>query len=251
MLLRSYKIGLGVIALSAISFVAVPVNARAQDAGTDTTDNSTVSQIPNKKVSLTVESADLFYALKLLFAQINAQYVLDSSLRGQLVTVTLKDQPFRIALETLLKSANLPLTYTFENNIYSIIPKIEDQPQIDRAEQPDNSVPQASGPPVKIYKGSDLPFLSALNIVELLGGRQIKAMAGMLQYSSGGMGGGGGFGGGQGGRGGSGGIGGSSGGGFGGGLGGSSGGGGFGGGGGGFGGGGGGFGGGIGGGRGY
>jgi len=63
--------------------------------------------------------------LKALFRQIQADFTLDSSFRGPLVTVHLHETPFRVALETMLQASGLPLTYRYEHGIYSIIPRIE------------------------------------------------------------------------------------------------------------------------------
>ena len=244
MIARFGKVTLATVALAAVGFVAMPVGAFAQDSP-----EQGAGTISNKPVNLDLESADLYYGLKLLFQQIKANFTLDNSLKGIPVTVHLKDTPFRVALETLLKNSasGSTLTYRFENGIYSIVPKTIDDPGVSEGTG-DTAPPEEKLRFVKI-PGSSFVF-NAINIIEALGGRTIRAWS-----EFGGGGGGGGFGGGGLGGGGMGGFGGGGmgGGGFGGGGGGfgGGGGGGFGGGGGGFGGGGGGFGGGGGGGRGF
>lgn len=195
MALHLVKLGVATLALTALGLFAIPTGALAQDTPEDTT----ATGISNKKVTVTVESADLYYTLKLLFAQIKADFTLDTSLRGIQVTASLKNQPFRIALETILKSAPMPLTYRFENNIYSIVPKIDTGADlVDNGK--DNTEPDVPTRflPQKIFKGSALTF-NAINIVELLGGRVIRAWGSMSNSGGFGQGGfGGSFGGGLG-----------------------------------------------------
>ncbi len=127
MKVRYGGLSLAVLSLTALGFLAVPINARAQDQ-TDQTAPS--GAIPKTPVTLNVESADLYYTLKLLFQQIHADFTLDTSLRGTPVTVKLTNVPFDIALNAVLKASGQPLTYTYENGIFSIIPQraIEEQP---------------------------------------------------------------------------------------------------------------------------
>ena len=93
---RGYRVlgrGIAFLSLLTLTLVAVPFGAHAQDSpeqGTGT--------ISNKPVNLDLESADLYYGLKLLFQQIKANFTLDNSLKGIPVTVHLKDTPFRVAL---------------------------------------------------------------------------------------------------------------------------------------------------------
>ena len=77
----------------------------------------------NTKVDLDLDSYDLYYGFKRLFANIKSNYTIDESLKGHTVTVHFRQLPFRVALETMLRASNLPITYKIENNIYSIVPK--------------------------------------------------------------------------------------------------------------------------------
>lgn len=205
MVARYGGFGLAAAALTLAGIVAAPVCARAQDdatapgPGTSGADNAQM----NKKVTLVVESADLYYTLKLLFAQVKADFALDTSLRGTPVTVSLHEQPFRVALETVLKASPSPLTYRVENGIYSVVPKVDSQQVIE------NPVEQPVETPVarahKIMRGSAFVY-NPLVIVEMLGGKVIYAFKGMSGGAGGiGTGTSGGFGGMSGGLGGSGG----------------------------------------------
>ena len=116
---------LACVSLVAGAVILSPTIARAQD--TPGTDPASGSEASNQSIKLNLENADLYSALKLLFAQIKANYTLDPSLRQLSVTVSLTNIPFRIALDTLLKSVNspVPLTYKVENGIYSVLEKKE------------------------------------------------------------------------------------------------------------------------------
>ena len=229
-MIRNGKWGLAMLSLTAMGMLALPVVAHAQDDTNPT--NGANSEIMNKVVKLDLESADLYYALKLLFSQVKADFTLDNSLKGTLITVKI-NQPFRIALESVLKASGLPITYANENGVYRVVPIASDTTEIGTTPEDPNGTP----PPFtrNIPRRIRLNNLNGMDIIGLFGGRAIIWTSGLSNVgtnpfaNSGGGGGGGGFGGG-----------GQGGGGFGGGLGG--GGGGFGGGGGGFGGGGGGFG---------
>jgi hypothetical protein len=174
--------------------MSVPMGALAQNDPPGS-ENSTVS---NKIVKLDLESADLYYALKLLFSQIKADFTISPELRGTLITVRL-NQPFRIALDGVLKASGLPLTWKLENNIYSIIPIVT---------EPTDVTPNEPGPEeTTVTRDRALPRrlrtnnISAIDIVAALGGRFIPftgsgSFAGFNPFAGRG---GGGFGGGGGG----------------------------------------------------
>ena len=240
MSVRYGKLGLAALSLAVLGTMAMPLRAHAQDTPPATPGAGDTND-QNKVISLDLEATDLYYALTLLFKQAKANYTLDPNLRGNLVTVHIK-QPFKQALETVLKASGLPYTYAFENGVYSVVPIKEDKPGTDIPVPTDDG----KGGPETTAAGDDIPVklfvtnLNGLDIVAALGGKAALYTSnynGNVGYNpfSGGQGGqGGGLGGNSGFGGGSGGFGG---GGFGGGSGGF-GGGGFGGGSGGFGGGG-------------
>jgi hypothetical protein len=122
MLVRNGKLGLAALSLTVLGLVALPLGAQAQgnQSGTDTS-----AEASGPKIKLQLENADLYTALKLLFAQAKAQFTLDPALRSIFITVNI-NQPFRNALETLLRASGQPLTYKLENEVYSIVPKSED-----------------------------------------------------------------------------------------------------------------------------
>ncbi|MCS6776462.1 MAG: hypothetical protein RMJ43_12250 [Chloroherpetonaceae bacterium] len=157
------RMGLGVLAL-AVSLLGAPVLVQAQD---ETPDDSTTL---NKIVKLDLESADLYYALKLLFSQIKADFTLPPDLRGTLVTVRV-NQPFRIALEAVLKASGLPLTWKKENNIYSIVPITQDEPTtpVDPGTETQEDQPAERSVPRRLRVNN----ISGIDIVAALGGRFI------------------------------------------------------------------------------
>ncbi len=185
-------INLTVPALMALGLIALPGGAWAQ--ATNPTDNPSLTSpvMPNTPVTINVESADLYYTLKLLFSQIHADFILDTSLRGMPVTVKLTKVPFGIALTAVLKASGQPLTYMYEDGIFSIIPQVT----------PPSFVPNGGvqEPPVQTtasthYEKINLNTVSVYDIMFALGRPVVQFPAGL----GGGMGGfGGGFGGGQG-----------------------------------------------------
>lgn len=188
------KMGLAALALTALGLVAIPRGAQAQE---DAGNTGGGPELSNRPIKLNLENTDLYTAIKLLFSQAKAQYTLDPNLRGILITAQI-NQPFRIALETLLRASNQPLTYSVENGVYSIVPKKEDVPDTTQPDQNQQDQNQNNYRLLKI-RGSSLTF-NANDIVTHLGGRIIPAIANTGGFGGGGMGGGlGGFGSGGGG----------------------------------------------------
>jgi hypothetical protein len=101
MLIRNSGLALAGLSLTALGLVAMPLCAHAQDAQTGT---DTSAEAAGPKIKLDLENADLYTALKLLFAQTKTQYTLAPELRNIFVTVHI-NQPFRNALETLLRAS--------------------------------------------------------------------------------------------------------------------------------------------------
>lgn len=190
MTVKRNKMWVATLSLAAMGFIAVPTVSYAQDdpVGGD-------SGLSNKVVSLDLEGVDLYQALTLLFKQAKAQYTLDNSLRGTLITVHIK-QPFKAALETVLKTSGLPITYQYQDNVYSVIPiKPTEELTPDGTDDPETKVT----PRARISRsfGSNL---SGETLIAFLGGRTVNFVGGfssimMNPFGGGGMGGGGGFGG--------------------------------------------------------
>ena len=230
------------LTLAAIGFTALPVCAIAQDAGAGNADSATDAQL-NKLINLDIKSANLYYAITLMFDQLKVgSYTIPEELKTMEKSAHFTQLPLRTALETLLKNSGY--TYKVDGGVYSVVPKAEDKIETPIDATADKADLSIKGK--KIYRlTSNQIIFNSVDIVTRLGGRVLPSSVGsqMSQQGGGGGLGGGGLGGGGGGLGGGmGGFGGGGGGlgGGGGGVGG--GGGGVGGGGGGFGGGGGGFG---------
>ncbi len=215
------------------------------------------------RITVDYRDADIRTALKQLFDTAGVDYSLDPAVQGY-ITLKLTDQPFNIALRSILRSSQTPLTYSVENRIYTVRPRPITDPSAVTAPPPPTN-PNENAREYLKFEQIPLQYADPLDLASVLGIQILPTnQRGGQQGGGGGFGGGGGGFGGGGGLGGGGGFGGGGfggggglgGGGFGGGGlgggGGGFGGGGFGGGGGGFGGGGGGFGGGgFGGGRGF
>ncbi|MDW8321555.1 MAG: hypothetical protein RMM08_09335, partial [Armatimonadota bacterium] len=154
------------------------------------------------RVTLTLESASIADALKLLFRSTGYNYTLDESVVQGYVTVSLKDVTFETALRTILRAANPPLTYRVDGGVYIISPRVETY-------EPTSAEPQMEEPPqpqVRTEKIT-LQHLDSLAIAQILGGGAVALNQTGWTYSGGGYGGfgggyggfGGGFGGGYGG----------------------------------------------------
>ena len=115
--------GLAGVSLAALGFLGMPSAARAQD--TPGTDPASGNEASNQPIKLDLENADLYSALKLLFAQVKANYIIDPTLRQLSVSVHLSNIPFRTALDLILRNASspVPLTYKVEGGVYSILEK--------------------------------------------------------------------------------------------------------------------------------
>ncbi len=191
MLARYGKIGLAALALTVLGITGSPVCARAQDDGGGA---GGANDSANKKIDLDLESTNLYYGLKLLFSQVKANFTIDESLKSLTVTAHLTQVPFRVALETLLKSTSTPLTYKVENGIYSVVPKVEETALAPDASTTTEPPPSVNGG----YKyGTIRPMnLSAADIVQAFGGHVVNVGYNASAYGTGGMGGmGGGMGG--------------------------------------------------------
>lgn len=178
-------------------FVALPVGARAQDqdTGTDTSADANAPAgvtLPKTPVTLNVESADLYYTLKLLFQQIHADFTLDTSLRGMPVTVKLTKVPFDIALSSVLKASGQPLTYSYENGIFSIIPQAQDMGLTNLGPGTDTTTVPETKPVI------DKIFLSVVSFADVARALGFPVITTLVDFGGGG-GMGGGFGGGFGG----------------------------------------------------
>jgi type II secretory pathway component HofQ len=162
--------------------VGTPVLARAQ------ADNPAGSgqDISSKRVSINLENAEIRYVVKLLFQSVGVNYVLDQSLQGIYVTVSLNDVPFRTALESILRaSSQTPLTYRVENGIYIISPKQETQETPTGKEE---KTEETSKPKTRFQK-IQVNHADAVSLAYAFGGYQIYS-----RFSSSGFGRGGGYG---------------------------------------------------------
>ena len=193
------------LSLAVVGLTATPVRAHAQDDGGGA---GTASDPANKKIDLDLESSNLYYGLKLLFSQVKANFTIDESLKSLTVTAHLTQVPFRVALETLLKTTTTPLTNKVENGIYSVVPKVEEAALTPEETKDNGTEIKSGGYKFGIIRPNNL---SATDIVTAFGGHIVNIGYNPAAYGGGGMGGmgggmggmgGGGMGGGMGGMGG-------------------------------------------------
>ena len=183
---------------AAASLLVLPLSANAQ-GDTGSADQTTSSDSGNGPTinRLDLENVDLYTAFTLLFTQAKVSYTLDPVLRTRSVSIHLRNAtPFRLVLEALLRQSTaegLPLTYTVQDGIYSIVPKIESTDTGSTTSSNTSTEPTAPS----WVRPAHIP-LSALNfnaeaLAIALGGRMLnpaRNLQSMSGYGSGGMGGG-------------------------------------------------------------
>ncbi len=136
-----------VAALLAASVVcgATASGARAQSAPAATPQNAplvTAGVRGDAPVSLSLDG-DVRGALKSLFGQAGANYVIGRSVPGSAVTLELKNVSFTDALRLVLRSADL--TYTVENGVYVVAPRSFQATGTDKADGADKTVAALTG----------------------------------------------------------------------------------------------------------
>src|SRR5205085_7010678 len=118
-----------------------PRGAMAQENGASNADTATDGQL-NKPINLDVRSANLYYALTLMFDQLKVgNYTIPEQLKQMEVSAHFTQLPLRTALETLLKNSGY--TYKVDGGVYSVVPKAADvvESPIDTAkDQPELSI---------------------------------------------------------------------------------------------------------------
>ena len=117
--MKKYTASYLVVALGLIAGT-LPAAARAQVVPATTAE----ADKPLPPVTLDLQDAPLKQALTQLFQNAKAQSMLDPAIGG-FVTLNIRDQPFENALKLLLRSANPPLTYTKENGVYIVKPRLD------------------------------------------------------------------------------------------------------------------------------
>jgi len=74
-----------------------------------------------KRVTMELQNASSRKAISQLFQQTGIDYSLDAGVTGN-VSLKVRNQPFNVALRTLINSSSQPLTYFVENGTYFIKP---------------------------------------------------------------------------------------------------------------------------------
>lgn len=149
-------IGLSVIGLSASRIVS------AQN-----TDSAEIRITP---VKLNAEGATLYSVLKTLFGQVKADFTIVDSLKTIPVTVRI-NQPFRIALSSVLKAAGQQITYEFADGIYHIAEANDDEAvRVDISPVEETLLPPKPKPQMRVLKVRNG---SGLEVAALLGAKFI------------------------------------------------------------------------------
>lgn len=183
---RNGALTLAALSLTALGLIAAPVCAFAQGGDANKADTTSNDQL-NKPINLDVRSANLYYALTLLFDQLKiGNYSLPDSLKSFEVSAHFTSLPLRTALETLLKNSGY--TYKVESGVWSVVPKTGEPapPPI-----PDDSTPPDAQPKSKkIYRitGTQIIY-NSVDIVTRLGGKVLPSSVGSGAARTGGAGG--------------------------------------------------------------
>ena len=180
--------------IAAIAALAVGTAGLPQGAFAQTTpDTKTGADAEKQTVALDLEDTDLYAAFKMLFQQAKVNYTLDNTLKGTKVTVHIK-QPFRRAIDTLIRASGLPITLAIENGVYSIIPQKAEETA--SAPVPDGTVDIAVDVPDKPRVGKvAIHNLNSIDIAAMLGGKFVPFTASLAWHGENPYAGNGGFGG--------------------------------------------------------
>ena len=181
---KRFALSLATLSLLTLGMAGVANRASAQDNPSD----ASASDQLNTLVSIQTKNSSLYDVLTLLFKQAHVESAMETGLKGiPALDIDIKKKPLRLVLDIILKGTNY--TYKNEGGVYTVSPKpvvIEEGPTANG--KPEDAVASDGR---RIYRFTPANF-SATHIVELLGGRVLKAGV----SASGGQGGGGGFGGG-------------------------------------------------------
>jgi hypothetical protein len=183
---RNGALAIAALSLTALGLMTAPVCAFAQEKDpANNADTGSNDQL-NKPINLDVRSANLYYALTLLFDQLKiGNYTLPDSLKQFEVSAHFTSLPLRTALETLLKNSGY--TYKVDGGVYSVVPK---NVELSPSPLPQDTPPEAPIKGKKIFRitGSQIIY-NSVDIVTRLGGRVLPSSVGSGTTGTGGAGG--------------------------------------------------------------
>lgn len=113
--------GLAFLLLFCGLFPCLPGIANAQD-------NAEETHAP-PKITLQLDT-DIRQALAQIFMAMGVSYSITPSVKEERVLCSFKETPARIALESVLRNASQPLTYRFNDNVYTVLPRFEAPPTV-------------------------------------------------------------------------------------------------------------------------
>ena len=175
----------------ALGLVAAPSCVRAQDQGTNNAD-SAASELLGKPIDLDVRSANLYYALSLLFDQLKGcNYTIPDALKHLEISARFTHLPLRTALETILKNSGY--TYKVDGGVISIVPHTTGEPltPLDVTAESTEAAPRQK----KIFRlAGNQVIYNSVDVVTRLGGRVLPGAVGLQQTGRAALGGGNGLG---------------------------------------------------------
>jgi hypothetical protein len=182
MLTRNLGTRFAALSLAALGLAALPSSVMAQESGIPGAETA-ATDLLNRPIDLDVKSANLFYALTLLFDQIKvANYTLPDALKRYEVSAHFTKLPIRTALETLLRNSGY--TYKVDGGVYSVVPKLEEPEPQPLPPDPTTNAPLQKGKKVYRLGGGNIIY-NAVDIVTRLGGRVLPGAVGSQAGSTG------------------------------------------------------------------
>jgi hypothetical protein len=154
-------------------------------------------------VTFDLQDAPIRSTLEAAFKQAGINnYIIDNNVVG-FVTLKITEQPFENALKLIMRAASVPLTYTKENSVWIVKPRVINQNPQDTTSAPTGTEEIAR--PNAAYERINLTYLDPMDLSQILGGvinvsfftRAMSMGGGMMGGMGGMMGGMGGMGGGM------------------------------------------------------
>src|SRR5579883_1909592 len=181
---RRIALFLGALAAGMLFVAALSTPVRAQNAG----------DMPQRDVSINLQNGDIRSALDALFKGSGLNYTIDPSVTGT-ITISLRGVPFDVALRSILRAANPPLTYSVQDGVYQIKPRSNNYYPNTNPSNPsyNPSQPSETTPSTATAQAVRIPLLYA-DAAQLMtyafgGGTVIPPLTQSMGTGSGGMGG--------------------------------------------------------------
>jgi hypothetical protein len=140
----------------ATTLIGLPQVALAQD-------------IKSASITLELKDAPVRSSIEATFQQAGIKnYIIDNNISG-FVTLKITDQPFENALKLMMRASSVPLTYTKENDVWIVKPRMV---SVSAPEPSTLADPAPVGRAAISYERISLTYLDPMDLSALLGGIQ-------------------------------------------------------------------------------